>query len=224
MSLIILFVFLRWCDILFYGKKNKVHKYAWHYIYYITVLLWEANKLMTSSWTSEFDKVWKKDRSYPGVIAVQTIWYMHCFLESWYLDRERRDYLVMMFHHVITIFLIYGANRMQMHRLALLVFTEQDIADSLINLCKLWYTFKVNRVVESILMVQLTVTWWVTRVGMLGYITIWACLYFEDGSMLLKYALFILWCMQVWWGVGLTNICIRFFKSGQVHDTFEKSD
>lgn len=225
---VVLFVLLRWCDILFFVRESKTHKYVCHTIYYLSIYLWEITLLLEAPWLTSWRSVFQLTDEADSsdlvlLLAVQTFWYIHSLFESLVLDQQRSDYTMMVFHHVLTILLIQGAYNIGAYRLALLILIEQDTADVLINICKLLHKADINRSIQTALMILLNTVWWATRVVGLGCI-VWYCFQYTYGYYSLKLSLTLLLVMQVMWGIGLFRITRQYFTNGVVKDTLENED
>ena len=225
---VVLFVLLRWCDILFFVKESKTHKYVCHTIYYVSIYVWEITLLLEAPWFTNWSSVFQLTDEGDSsdlvlLLVIQTFWYIHSLFESLLLDQQRSDYAMMVVHHLLTILLIQGAYNINAHRLALLILVEQDTADVLINICKLLHKADVNRPTQTALMIILNTAWWITRVLGLGMI-IWYCFQYTFGHYALKSSLILLLVMQVMWGIGLFRITRQYFHEGVVKDTLENKD
>lgn len=221
---LLLFLFVRWDDILF-AEKNTTHKNYFHAFYFICVWIWELFLLSTAPWFSSLDSIWEPsdDTDYTSeLFQVQIVWYTHCLLESYVQDRSRKDFVMMMVHHAMSIVLIAGAWWTHNHRIGLLVCVEQDFTDIIINISKILHKSVASKRVHTMCVVILSVSWFVTRIFLLGAIIVWSILYVNYSSSWLLAMLCVLWYMQVVWGVSMWRLTKTYFKQGIVKDECEE--
>ena len=222
-SLLLLFLFVRWDDILF-AEKNQTHKYYFHALYFSCVWVWELLLLVAAPWFSSLDSVWEPctDSEYTAeLFRVQIVWYAHCLLESCVQDRGRSDFAMMMAHHAVTIVLIAGAWQTNHHRVGLLVCVEQDFTDIVINISKLLHKSVSSVIVHTLCIVTLAVSWFATRVFLLGAILVWSAGVVTYASWPLLGLLGGLWYMQLAWGMSIVRLASTYFRRGVVHDECE---
>lgn len=70
---------------------------------------------------------------------------MHCVYASLFLEVIRKDFVVMMLHHVLTVSLLLYSFIARFHKIGLLVLFLQDIGDIVLELGKTSFYFKERR-------------------------------------------------------------------------------
>lgn len=205
-----LFLAARWLELVYCDTTTKLDKCIWHALYFLLVFAWEATLLVHIENTSKEDIA--------QLMLTQVVWYINGFFESLVVDRNRKDFHMLLIHHVVTIFLIVAAERFNEHLFALVVFTEQDICDILINVSKIMHYTINNKILNTIAIVTLTGTWWLTRVGFLGCVVCYAV---SQHAWVICVMLLVLFGMQLIWGLALVDICRRYWQTGVIHDSLE---
>ena len=203
-SILLLFLFIRWDDILF-AEKNQTHKHYFHAFYFACVWSWETWLLATAH-----DCV--------DLFKVQILWYVHCLLESWVQDRQRSDFAMMMAHHVLAVVLIVGAFWTNNHQIGLVVLVEQDFADIIINICKIIHKSVSSATVHSVCIVILAISWFMTRIVLLGMIIVWSASFTTYKNWGLLALLCVLWYMQMVWGLRISRLAWTHFQYGVIQD------
>jgi len=231
---------------------EKWCKYMWHLIVYVALFAWGVKIILTEEWsplkTGTMDSCWE---GYPQPAAekpavkhfhmAQVAWYMHGFVESLLVDNMRADFALMLVHHLLAACLLTGAFWGNAHRVAVVVCVEQDLSDILMYLSKMIQKASAvpwtqNKTLHAYLLYQLTIAWWCTRcvtlgtivyrcftiIGPTGLITPWGN-NVDPLSTYLSAQLFLLFVMQVFWGMGLLKMCFDLTFKESWHDIFHDS-
>ena len=100
---------------------------------------------------SQWTKWYPGEPIEPGVhwlYMVQMGFYLHCIYATLYLETIRKDFVVLMLHHVLTLGLLSISYLISYHRIGLMVLFLQDIGDITLELSKLIFYFKEQNGVE----------------------------------------------------------------------------
>eukprot|EP01006_Ploeotia_vitrea_P021568 TRINITY_DN53968_c0_g1_i1.p1 TRINITY_DN53968_c0_g1~~TRINITY_DN53968_c0_g1_i1.p1 ORF type:complete len:242 (+),score=5.34 TRINITY_DN53968_c0_g1_i1:573-1298(+) len=161
----------------------------------------------------------------------QTAWYIHGLIETIWIETSRKDFGMMLGHHIISVVLTYGAYLWSVHRIGLLVTAEQDIGDIMLYMAKIYQKLfsDINKqqplpgqeVNHTLWLSATGVVWFLTRNVSLASICwgIWTyCSLHEAWRWLLFIFLDLLLVMQIVWGGGLYYMCYTQFTAGHFHD------
>jgi hypothetical protein len=164
---------------------------------------------------------------------IQTGWYLHSLIESLWVDAFRADFVVMLMHHFLAGFLVWGAWAGGNHRVGILITVEQDISDVVLYIAKIWDKFTSDVITGKALpgtefqhtagLLIVAVTWVILRYGVLGYILYAIYIHVrltEWWRKVLFCFLMSIWLMQIMWGIGLFKMVFDQLTKGYFIDIF----
>lgn len=204
--------------------KCSIYIFTWSWAIYL-VLFGETN-LFT-------DLVAHWNNWYPGnplstslycLYVFQIAFYLHCAYASVYIETIRKDFFVLMLHHVLTIGLLLLSYCIRFHIIGLLVLFLQDVGDIFLELSKTLNYFKIQDGKEkwipemcanisfaifTIQHVLFRLYWFLTKVI---YSAMYVSVVFYPGApfwLLFTVLLWALWGMQVYWFKFIVRLLVK---------------
>ncbi|XP_061456499.1 ceramide synthase 1 isoform X2 [Rhineura floridana] len=167
--------FAEWCQ-LPPQDAAKMPESAWKLAFYTVSWSYGAHLLFFAGYPFFYDPPsvfydWKKGMEVPTNIAVaylmQGSFYGHSIYATLYMDAWRRDSIVMLAHHVVTLALITFSYMFRYHNVGILVFFLHDISDVQLEFTKLNVYFKyrggvyhrLNDIVSSAGCISFGISW-----------------------------------------------------------------
>ncbi|XP_015928113.2 ceramide synthase 1 isoform X2 [Parasteatoda tepidariorum] len=162
-------------------NQGKMPESAWKFFYYLSAWCYTSYVVILSGDYKFFQKPstvwdgWNLDDSPPFniyfIYMAQCGFYLHSLYATVFLDTWRKDSLVMMIHHVLTLALISFSYSLRYHNIGTLVLFTHDICDIFLEFTKLNVYFKIqgNRIIKkhelfaNISFFCFTVAWYVAR-------------------------------------------------------------
>ncbi|XP_070546418.1 ceramide synthase 1-like [Ptychodera flava] len=97
--------------------------------------------------------------------------YVHSMYATFYMDTIRNDFLMMILHHFVTIFLIFFSYSVRCHRMGMLVLFCHDLTDVFLEAAKIFnYTKErngkshlLNEIIANVLFVLFAISWVILR-------------------------------------------------------------
>ncbi|KAI7791064.1 ceramide synthase 1 [Triplophysa rosa] len=241
--------FGRWCRL---HPKDvlKMPESAWKLVFYTmswsysTHLLFFTNYSFFQNPPSVFNS-WRSGMEVPTDISIayliQGSFYGHSIYSTVYMDTWRKDSLVMVGHHFITLALITFSYAFRYHNIGVLVLFLHDINDIQLEFTKVNVYFKtrggkehfINDVLSNIGVVSFSITWFWFRLYWFPLKVLWAsCVtsiqtvpnipfYFFFNTLL-----FILLLMNIYWFLFIVLFVVKVL-TGQmkgVNDVREYED
>ncbi|XP_074613865.1 ceramide synthase 1-like [Acropora palmata] len=159
------------------------------------------------------------------VYVVQAGFYLHSIYATVFMDQWRRDFILMILHHILTFALLTFSFAIRYHRIGLLVLFLHDVCDVFLELAKLFVAFKtrggkyciVSDVLAGINFCIFTLSWFYCRLYLYPIKVLYSCGSVEARDVLPTapfYFFFntMLWCllvMNVWWFQYILLLLIR---------------
>ncbi|XP_028908079.1 ceramide synthase 1 [Ornithorhynchus anatinus] len=142
----------QWCQL---QPKDaaKMPESAWKFLFYSTAWCYSAYLLFGTDYPFFHDPPsvfydWKTGMAVPRDIAVayllQGSFYGHSIYATLYMDSWRKDSVVMLVHHVVTLVLIVFSYAFRYHNVGILVLFLHDINDVQLEFTKLNVYFKLR--------------------------------------------------------------------------------
>ncbi|XP_028672137.2 ceramide synthase 1 [Erpetoichthys calabaricus] len=164
-----------WCDL---QPKDaaKMPESAWKLLFYTTSWLYTVYLLFFTKYSFFQEPAsafygWKRGMEVPMDIAIlyliQGSFYAHSIYATLYMDAWRKDSLVMLLHHVITLTLIVFSYVFRYHNIGILVIFLHDVNDIQLEFTKLNVYFKnrggtyhaLNNFVSNVGCVSFSISW-----------------------------------------------------------------
>ncbi|XP_019857335.1 PREDICTED: ceramide synthase 1-like [Amphimedon queenslandica] len=139
---------------------EKFPESAWKSIIYIVTWVWALCLCCVSDemYFFKLDSHWEGynlGNAIPNSIywlyMLQMGFYFHCIYASVYLETIRRDFLALMFHHFLTLGLLFYSYGVRFHLIGLLVLFIHDIGDVTLEVSKTIVYFKTRNGVDHAL-------------------------------------------------------------------------
>ncbi|XP_008578375.1 PREDICTED: ceramide synthase 1 isoform X3 [Galeopterus variegatus] len=129
----------------------KMPESAWKFLFYLGSWSYSAYLLFGTNYPFFHDPPsvfydWTPGMAVPRDIAaaylLQGSFYSHSIYATLYMDTWRKDSVVMLIHHVVTLVLIVSSYAFRYHNVGILVFFLHDISDVLLEFTKLNIYFR----------------------------------------------------------------------------------
>ncbi|XP_068923868.1 ceramide synthase 1 [Petaurus breviceps papuanus] len=165
----------RWCQ-LQPRDAAKMPESAWKFLFYSTAWGYSAYLLFGTNYPFFHDPPsvfydWKPGMEVPRDIAVayllQGSFYGHSIYATLYMDAWRKDSVVMLLHHIVTLILIVFSYAFRYHNVGILVLFLHDINDVQLEFTKLNVYFKfrggvyhrLNDLISDVGCISFSVSW-----------------------------------------------------------------
>ncbi|MEE6487865.1 hypothetical protein FKM82_015064 [Ascaphus truei] len=214
--------FAQWCR-LQPKEADKVPESAWKLLFYIFSWSYSTYLLFFTDYTFFHDPPsafhgWKQGMGVPRNIAVayliQGSFYAHSTYATLYMDVWRKDSVVMIVHHLVTLTLITFSYAFRYHNIGILVLFLHDINDIQLEFTKLNVYFKtrggtyhrLNDIISDIGCVTFSVSWFWFRLYWFPRKVLYATCYSSLQSdpdipfyFFFNVLLFVLTLMNIYW-------------------------
>ncbi|GFY45362.1 ceramide synthase 1 [Trichonephila inaurata madagascariensis] len=206
---------------------------AWSYALYVVVL--SGNYMFFQKPSTVWDN-WSLRESPPMDIYVmymaQCGFYIHSLYATLFLDTWRKDSLVMMIHHVLTVTLISISYSLRYHNIGSLVLFTHDACDILLEYTKLNVYFKIqggklkrrHEIFANISFFCFTVAWYVCRLYWYPLRVLYTATsdvqrmkLVLPGALLMNSLLWILQILNIYWFLFILQFLFRV-ATGQVKE------
>lgn len=232
----------KWCD------------QSWQLVIHVSMTIFELYVLRDETWWQDTTTLWNQGTD-TGVFSTQrfatkllyiiqlAIWIYTAF-SCKFLEEIRKDYLVMMTHHVVTIALVTWSYALGYFPVGVIVLLLHDMTDIPLDMLKMANYLKVEGVpglfTSEILFITTIVLWFYYRIYVyptkLLYTTLVeareATMTMADAHdltqffprpgppswLLFNLLLTALYCLHIWWGILLVRVLTGVFTKG-THDT-----
>ncbi|KAG5285536.1 hypothetical protein AALO_G00004490 [Alosa alosa] len=165
----------QWCHL---KPKDavKMPESAWKFIFYSASWSYSAYLLFLTEYTffqdpSSVFHDWTSGMPIPIDITIayliQGSFYGHSIYASFYMDVWRRDSVIMVIHHVVTLVLITFSYAFRYHKIGVLVLFLHDINDIQLEFTKLnvylrnsgWVYKSINEIISTVGCISFSFTW-----------------------------------------------------------------
>lgn len=226
--------------------REKFPESVWKGSVYIVTWIWAAYVISSGETNFFFDLRSQWTNWHPGIpvegkmywlYMVQMGFYLHCAYATLFLETIRRDFTVLMMHHVLTLGLLLFSFVVRFHLIGLLVLFVQDIGDIALEVSKSILYFKdrngrtyywpeffanIGFAFFTFQHILFRLYWYPCKV-------IYSAVYvgptvFPGGPWFLVFLpmLWGLYAMQVYWFNFIVRLLFKiFFKGGELVDTRE---
>ncbi|KAJ6664360.1 hypothetical protein lerEdw1_008579, partial [Lerista edwardsae] len=179
---------------------------------------------------------WKKGMEVPLDIAlaylIQSSFYAHSIYATLYMDAWRKDSVVMLVHHFVTLTLIAFSYMFRYHNVGILVLFLHDISDVQLEFTKLNVYFKyrggvyhrLNDLISNAGCASFSVTWFWFRLYWFPLKVLYATCYSSLQSVpnipfyfFFNALLFVLTLMNIYWFMYIILFVVKVFM-GQVQE------
>ncbi|XP_038633933.1 ceramide synthase 1 isoform X1 [Scyliorhinus canicula] len=227
-----------WCD-LPTRDAAKMPESAWKLIFYMASWSYSTYLLFLTDYPFFHDPPsvfyeWRASVDVPQDIAIaylaQCSFYGHAIYATVYMDAWRKDSVVMLVHHVITLALIAFSYAFRYHNVGILVLFLHDINDILLEFTKLNVYFKnragvrhrLNDIVSNIGCCTFAISWFWFRLYWFPLKVLYATCYSSLQSVpnipfyfFFNILLLILTLMNIYWFLYIILLVVKVL-SGQI--------
>jgi len=230
------------------SDQAKMPESAWKFLFYLgswSAIAYSVFKTTGPNYFSHPYKVWqdysmdyKVETDIHNIYLVQLSFYIHSLYTTLFVDQWRKDSLVLMAHHIVTVFLLSFSLGTRSHRSGILALLFHDVCDILLEGTKLCLYFKsgggpLANVLETIANVGFgcfTVTWFMTRLYWFPLKVIYgACNFVQENKIQVPFILFLdsmLWillAMNIYWFTFILKLLYKVV-TGQVEELEDNRD
>ena len=198
----------------FFPQINKLNRYILHAVVYM--YLWVCEVMLIRETNYELIR---------PLFVAQITWYTYGLYDSICYDRGRKDFYMLLAHHILSISLLYSSFHFQLHRVGLIICIEQDPADIMLNLVKIVHQkWPGLRRLHRFLLGLTTMVWWTTRVFVFWLLLlVFSVMMNNKWTTLMFASLCCLWMMQIVWGLALAQMCWNRIPLVPLRDTSEEN-
>ena len=224
------------------GWKCLFYIISWSLVTY--VLLWEESGRFILSpatvWKDyAFDLTSVPSTSYYLIFAIECSFYIHSLYATLFLDSWRKDSIVLMVHHVMTIALLVFSWSARYHRPALVTLFLHDCNDVILEFTKCANYLKIqpSGVVKfwertaDIGFLTFTVTWFISRLYLFPLRVIYySCVYVTENTIYvpigfyLNCLLYLLLLMNVYWFSLILHVLYKVARGQVLEDIRDFKD
>jgi len=220
------------------AEEDKFSESCWKVIYYViawTTGLVLAYRLNIFPLTKNCWENWPLIPVEPETriwYLFQLGFYFHSFYAHFAYEVKRSDFWPLLFHHAVTIWLIYFSFVTDFHRIGILVLLCHDINDITFEIGKTFVYYKKNKIAINITFVLIMANWVITRLGIYPFMVVWSTsvesLEYVPKDLFPFYwgfngCLSFLVCLHVYWFGLMLRMAYRIItgKEKEVVDTRE---
>ncbi|XP_070546410.1 ceramide synthase 1-like [Ptychodera flava] len=172
------------------------------------------------------------------IYMYQLGFYIHSIYATLYMDHKRKDFLMMLVHHVLTILLLGISYLVRYHKIGLLVLFCHDLTDVCLECGKMFiYTKKrdgqshqINEVLANVCFAGFTLTWILLRLYWFPLKALYAAGAYTIDSMpyvtTFNIMLWILQIMNIYWFSFIVTMLFRLLlgKADELSDIREETE
>ncbi|KAG8178483.1 hypothetical protein JTE90_024643 [Oedothorax gibbosus] len=229
-------------------NQAKMPESAWKFTYYLCAWSFSLYVVVLSGKYTFFQKPssvwtgWSLGASPPVDIYLmymgQCGFYLHSLYATMFLDQWRKDSLVMMIHHVLTLALISISYLLRYHNIGTLVLLTHDFCDILLEFTKLNVYFKIqngklikaHELCANASFLGFSVAWFVSRLYCYPMRVLYAATYYVQKqqlelpcALLMNSLLWILQILNIYWFLFILKFlyCVATGQVSEVDDIRE---
>lgn len=229
-----------------FNKPSQLEKWnesAWKFTFYLVMWFFGLYILHDKTWIWETQTAWTNwpkqymtDDIY--IYYITEISFYFSLLVSQFYDVKRKDFWQMFAHHIVTLFLLISAWKLNLMRMGCIILWLHDAADPVMELAKLGVYSKKKFVSEPAFGCFI-LTWLVTRLTLFPYVVLYSTIveayemvnrspYAEGTALVCYYAvnafLCVLQVMHIIWFYMILRVVYNKFKYGDLNDCREDDD
>ncbi|XP_053153257.1 ceramide synthase 1 isoform X2 [Hemicordylus capensis] len=232
--------FAEWCQLL-PKDAAKMPESAWKLAYYMLSWSYSAYLLFFTNYPFFHDPPsvfydWKRGMEVPldiaGAYLLQGSFYSHSIYAALYMDAWRKDSVIMLVHHVVTLMLIVFSYMLRYHNVGILVLFLHDISDIQLEFTKLNVYFKyrggvyhqLNDIISNAGCISFSVSWFWFRLYWFPLKVLYATCHSSLRSVpdipfyfFFNALLFVLTLMNIYWFLYIILFVAKVFL-GEVRE------
>jgi hypothetical protein len=229
-----------------YTRSKRVLECMFRCICYLLLFFYGLYVLWDKPWLMDVKQCWI---GYPYHPIDSSVWWYYMLETGFYysllfgsiFDVRRSDFWQLVFHHIITIFLLSISWTINFVRVGTLVLISHDISDIILEAGKLVRYYGSPSFVTNAFFFVFLVSWFFTRLGYFPFVLIRSG--FQDAAALIQpdyniynlfqvpfaprfiiLMIFALLCLHVFWTVIIMRIVIRSIVVGEAADVRSDSE
>lgn len=213
------------------GNSQKKSESAWKIIYYTFAELIGTTILFNSDFWENTSNHWvfvEEDRSsIRFYYLLQLSFYLHSLICHFLLEVRRKDHYIMLFHHLITVGLIYFSWEMYYFKIGVTVLVLHDICDIPLELSK-FASYMKYEAMSVFYFVCLLIVWPISRLVLYPQKVLYSSLV-ETSNLnvgtieygLFNAALLSLFVLNIYWFHLIVQVAKRKIISKEMKDVRE---
>ncbi|CAH9100413.1 unnamed protein product [Cuscuta europaea] len=212
------------------SKVAKCSESMWKLTYYVIVEFWVLRAIYDQPWfldNKQYIRGWPNHDLQPAIALVymcQCGFYMYSIAALLFWETRRKDFSVMMSHHIITVMLISGSYMTRFFRPGAVVLALHDASDVFMEAAKV-LKYAEKEFGASLFFGLFAISWLVLRLVIFPFWVIWSSSYYmievlrlsEASHVLLYYAfntmLITLLVFHIYWWILICSMIIRQLKN-----------
>jgi len=220
-------------------EKKKFSESTWKSLFYIISWLWGLYEVWNCDWFPETANCWKFYPNIPAMEPSLAAFYLFQFGFYWHslythltIEVKRSDFWPLLFHHIVTILLIYVSYNLGFYRIGLLVLVVHDTNDVFLEIGKI-YVYRKNDLMAKATFAIMLISWINTRLSIFPFMIIKSTMYetiefipWDIAPRLLYYefniGLSFLLCLHIYWFGLMIRMLIRMITEKEIKDIREK--
>jgi len=222
-------------------EKRKFSESTWKAIFYFISWCWGMYEVLNCDWFPETSNCWNSFPEIPPMETSLKMYYIFQFGFYWHslyahltMEITRSDFWPLLFHHVVTILLIYVSYQLGFYRIGLLVVVAHDTNDVIFEIGKI-FVYREMKIMMNACFILIMISWVITRLGIFPFIIIRSTL-FESIEYVpwdlaphmfyyeFNFGLIFLLCLHIYWFWLMIQILIRSLKGTPVTDVRETEE
>ncbi|XP_034028564.1 ceramide synthase 5-like [Thalassophryne amazonica] len=209
------------------STEKKFCESMWRFTFYLLIFIFSLSHLLVSPWMWDLKQCWfnypfqplTSGQFYHYIVELAFYWSL---MFSQFTDIKRKDFSVMLVHHVATIILITFSYTNNMLRAGTLVMCVHDVSDIFLEAGKLANYAKYQRLCDG-LFVMFSVTFFLTRLIIYPFWIVHSVL-FESWRIIGPYRswwlfsglLLVLQALHIIWFYVIAGIAVKAISRGKV--------
>lgn len=173
-------IFMKVAEALNVREAVKFTESGWKSLWYTISFAWGCSIAFGSGWFPDVFLAWDLMKGHEISLnhrlyqIVELGFYMHSLFAHFFLEVHRSDFWAMLFHHIVTIWLILGSYISGFYRIGILVLVVHDINDVIFEAGKLLH-YQEKKSIEPFvtgLFGLFVLVWVVARLGVFPFVII----------------------------------------------------
>lgn len=227
-------------------RTKRVLECFWRFSYYTFSFIYGCVVLWNKPWLWDVKQCWI---GYPFHPVDDGVWWYYMVETSFYysllftsfFDVKRSDFCQLILHHVVTILLLSSSYTINFIRVGTLVLISHDIADILLEFCKLMRYDRKLKTLTNIGFAVFLFGWVLTRLGYYPLVVVRSSL-FESAELIqpdykltdltqiphaprvIVLMLFVLLLLHIFWTVIIMKVVAKAVTQGEATDVRSDSE
>ncbi|XP_044207627.1 ceramide synthase 5-like isoform X1 [Thunnus albacares] len=209
------------------SMQKKFCESMWRFTFYLGIFIYAIHHLWTSPWMWDVRQCWHKyplqplsPGQYNHYVAELAFYWSLMF--SQFIDIKRKDFIIMLVHHLATIILITFSYANNMIRMGTMVMCVHDASDIFLEAAKLANYAKYQRLCDG-LFVVFSISFFLTRLVIYPFWIVYSVLFDSweiagpyQSWWLFNGLLLVLQVLHIIWFYLIARIAIKAIFKGKV--------